>query len=61
MQYIYAIILVILVTIVIPVCVLVLPLTYFHPLKSARAHPFPQSVKARYLRSGPISVDTCMQ
>ena len=36
---------------------LVLPLTYFYLPKSARAYPFPQSVKTRCFCSGPISVD----
>ena len=35
----------------------VLPLTYFHLPKSARAYAFPQSVKNNYFCSGPISVD----
>ena len=34
-----------------------LPLTYFSLPKSARAYPFPQSVKIDYFRNGPISVD----
>ena len=38
----------------------VLPLTYFHLPKSARAYLFPQSVKIHYFCSRPISVDpTC--
>ena len=35
----------------------VLPLTYFHLPKSARAYLFPQSVEIHYFCSGPISVD----
>ena len=32
----------------------VLPLTYFDHPKSARAHPFPQSVKIKYFCGGPL-------
>ena len=35
----------------------VLPLTYFHLPKSARAYRFLQSVETHYFCSGPISVD----
>ena len=35
----------------------VLPLTYFHLPKSARAYLFPQSVKRHYFCSGTISLD----
>ena len=35
----------------------ILPLTYFYLPKSARAYPFPQSVRIHYFCSGPISVD----
>ena len=41
---------------------MVLPLTYFHLPKSARAYLFPQSVKIHYFCSGPIGADpTCPQ
>ena len=33
----------------------VLPLTCFYLPKSARAYPFPQSIKIHYFRSGPIN------